>query len=192
MSEEMQGSGRSGEGLLAKFDNMKLKPKLLSGFGVVLALLALVSILGIVNFVSVSHEIDEYVELAEEATFAKDLEVKFLKIVTEVQHFVKTKNSDEAAMVTKHGAELTALVNKAKTTITDSEHLKLLGEIDHALKEYLHEFGQVSALVSAGSSGDAGKINDLLENQMPKMIQLIITDAEKLAHLIAEEEHHLK
>jgi len=180
------------DGLLAKFDNMKLKPKLLSGFGVVLALLALVSILGIVNFVSVGHEIDEYVELAEEATFAKDLEFKFLKIVTEVQHFVKTKNSDEAAMVTKHGAELTALVNKAKTTITDSEHLKLLGEIDHALKEYLHEFGQVSALVSAGSSGDAGKINDLLENQMPKMIQLIITDAEKLAHLIAEEEHHLK
>lgn len=159
MSEEMQGSGRSGEGLLAKFDNMKLKPKLLSGFGVVLALLALVSILGIVNFVSVSHEIDEYVELAEEATFAKDLEVKFLKIVTEVQHYVKTKDAKEAAEVKKHGTELTARVTGAKSSITDPAHVKLLDEIDRALKEYLHEFDQVSALVAAGNAGDAGKIN---------------------------------
>jgi len=192
MSETKSSPATAGDGLLAKFDNMKLKPKLLSGFGVVLVLLALVSILGIVNFVSVSHEIDEYVELADEATFAKDLEVKFLKIVTEVQHFAKTKDANEATEVKKHGDELAARVKQAESQISNPEHLKLLKEIDHALKEYMHEFDQVSALVAGGNAADAGEINDLLENQMPKMIALVITDAEKLAHLIAEEEHHLK
>ncbi|MBT6096057.1 MAG: HAMP domain-containing protein [Rhodospirillaceae bacterium] len=291
----------SGSGLLAKFDNLKLRPKLFTGFGIVLAVFLIVSVLAIYSFVLVGHEVEEYAELVQEATFAEEVEVKFLKVVNETQHFARTEDEAEAKTVIQLAKDLAAKIEKGKAGISDPEHLKLVDEIAHALDGYLREFESVAALVQehnhlvhdvlepngakvvedldkivqeAKSDGmadvavlagtvrehvllgqlqttrmiageekaaaaaeqefeltekafkalegalhtdserlaykesielfhayetafanvhaDEVKIRDLLEVKMPKMIAIVTGDAEKLARIIGEEEHHLK
>jgi methyl-accepting chemotaxis protein len=110
-------------------------------------ILILVSALGFVNFVLVGHEIEEYAELVEEATVVEELELKFLKLANKAAHFVATGDDHEAQVVVTHGKQLKAFLDKNKGHISDPTHLKLIEEIDHALKLYLDEFSQVSALV---------------------------------------------
>ncbi len=293
--------GESRQGFLAKFDDLKLKPKLFSGFGIVLAVFVVVSVLAVYSFITLGHEVDEYAHLVQEATFAEEVEVKFLKVVNEAQHFARTGDQTEAKTVIQHAKDLAVKIEKGKADISDPEHVKLVEEITHALAEYLHEFEEAAALVQehnhlvhdvlepngakvvedldkiveeakndgmadvaliagtvrehvllgqlqttrmiAGEEkaaaeaekefkltekafkvlggavhtdserqaytealdlfhayekafatvhADEGKIRDLLEVKMPKMIAIVTGDAEKLAKIIGEEEHHLK
>ena len=153
-------------------DNLKLRIKLLSGFAIVLVILIMVSALGFVNFVLVSHEIEEYGELVEEATLADEVELKFLKLVNKASHFVATGDDQEAQTVVIHGKELKAFIDKNKGHITDPKHLKLIEEIDHALKSYLDEFDQVSALVR--------EHNELLHNVLVPNGAKVVVDLDKI------------
>lgn len=56
---------------MSAFENLKLRVKLLSGFGVVLAILLIVSVLAFWNFLKLNHEIEEYAELVAEASLAE-------------------------------------------------------------------------------------------------------------------------
>jgi methyl-accepting chemotaxis protein len=168
-------------GLARTFNNMKLRAKLLSGFAVVLVILALVSGLSYVQFVNLNHEIDEYAELVEEAALVEGWEVKFLKLAVTTERFVATGDAKLATKAMSDGRKLLEGVKKEKAKITAPAHRKLVDEMEQALARYLDGVD-----AAAKSAGQAAIAKDRLD------VATVIVPMEALTKVIADEEHKLK
>jgi len=94
-----QGPNGSGDGASGNaLTNMKVKTKDFAGFTVVLTVLIAVSYFGYFGFVSVSHDVEKYSEMVEEAALIAKIEAEFSKLRTHAREYVNTgQEADDKA-----------------------------------------------------------------------------------------------
>ena len=128
-------------------NNLNIKAKLLAGFGSVVAIMAVVAILSYTNFVTVSHEIEELVKVADEAAEVAHIEAEFLKLRSHAREFASLGHEKDAKEVDKIAKELAPAIKKL---IEDVKHQpKILAKATHLNKEfniYIKDFEKAKVL----------------------------------------------
>lgn len=133
---------RSG-GLLG---NMQVKTKIFAGFGTVLVVLAAVASFGYFGFVAVSHDVDHYTEMVEEAALISHIEADFLKLRTHAREFANTGHEEDAKAVHEIEKKLQGMMVEAKKHLVDPQHLGKLEEMQHELGIYIKDFAHAEEL----------------------------------------------
>lgn len=138
----MQSTAKSG-GFIS---NLKVKTKVFAGFFVVLAVLIAVSAFGYFGFVTVSHDVDEYTEMVEEAALISHIEADFLKLRTHAREFANTGREADAKAVHELEASLVPMMGEAKNHLTDPAHIAEIEEMQAALDVYIKDFAKAEVL----------------------------------------------
>jgi len=143
-SNDMPSAKQSMMGFL---NNMRLRARVLSGFGVVLAIMVVISVVSFIQFSTVNHEVEQFAELAGEVQLIEKVEIDFLKLVSIAQHFALTKDekdAEKASLATKKILKELATLGER---LRSEKHRKVLKEMIEATKEYGHEFEQLVKMV---------------------------------------------
>ena len=131
------------------FLNLKVKTKIFSGFAVVLAVLIAVSAFGYNGFVSVSHDIDEYTEMVEEASLIARIEAQFLKLRSHAREFSNTGHEDDAKAVHDIEGQLYPMMDEAMKHLKEPAHIAEMERIRAALDTYIKDFAKAEGLERA-------------------------------------------
>jgi len=140
-------------------NNLKVKVKILMGFGLVLAILAGLSGFGYFAFVSVGHEVDIYAENVEEAAILNEIESTFMKVRLRANKYVADGDEKDARALEQLAEELSPLMAKAEEIISEPERKKELIELTHDVKLYVEDFLKLETL----ETDFKDQINDVLE-----------------------------
>lgn len=144
MADRSQGTFKVNKNSGNLFSNMKLRPKLLSGFSVVIGIFVLVLALAYSHFVKIGHEVEEMETAAEELAMAANIELKFLKMSRAARAFVQKGDQKSEEATRKYQLETAAAIEKAEAEIKIEDHLILVSEIRAAFNGYISGFDVVT------------------------------------------------
>jgi methyl-accepting chemotaxis protein len=139
-------TSRQGHGLLQAFGNMKVRTKILAGFGCVLAVLATVSAAGYVGFTRVAHEVERYITAVDIASDAQAIEGDLAELLRHIDVFVRTGDAAEAEQAIEHESRLHEEIAHAATLVDSPEEKEALDRIAAELAILTAEFERVQEL----------------------------------------------
>ena len=87
------------DGIAGVLSSMKIKFKILSGFLMILTIMAVIAGFGYFGFVRIGHDIEQYGEYVEEASLIGRIETEFLKLRNYARQFTQDVNEQAAAKV---------------------------------------------------------------------------------------------
>ncbi|MGB0683334.1 MAG: HAMP domain-containing methyl-accepting chemotaxis protein [Magnetovibrionaceae bacterium] len=126
--------------------DLKVKTRILAGFGLILGVLIVVSIFGYVGFVAVSEDVEEYAYHVEEAALISHIETEFLKLRTHAREYANTGHEADAEAVHQLSKVLDGLLAKAKAFVKDPKHLEELDRLIDAQAIYTKDFALAEEL----------------------------------------------
>ncbi|NVJ91726.1 MAG: HAMP domain-containing protein [Methylocystaceae bacterium] len=128
------------------FSNLRLRTKLISGFTVVLVLMAIALTLAYKQFKIVSHEVQEYVHIVEGASKASHIEKRFLALRMHAREYALSAKIEDANAVHEIGQKLSEELKQAIKVETNLDHLDLLKVMQRETEKYLTSFSKVETL----------------------------------------------
>jgi len=129
------------------FKNLQLGLKIGLGFLVVLILLSIVLCMSVFSLQQSEEGSDQYRELVSDTNLANQLQVDMLKISLNVKNFMITQNDSDIKEYEAAIAEITAVLNTAKTQIDNTERAALITEINASISQYKKGFVEVVGLI---------------------------------------------
>ncbi|HWA45806.1 MAG TPA: methyl-accepting chemotaxis protein [Hypericibacter adhaerens] len=165
-------------GLLATFANMKVKTKVLSGFGLVLLLLATVSGISFMGFSSIGTQFGEYIGAVNIVDDASNIERDVVKLRRNIDVYVGTRDTNAAKDAGDVEKKLQAEIETGQQHSSDDTQKKAFGDVSSKLSEIIASFGKVEELeaervkIASDVLDVAGpKVSDGLEALMQKATQ---------------------
>ncbi|WP_148259223.1 HAMP domain-containing methyl-accepting chemotaxis protein [Polymorphum gilvum] len=131
---------------LGFFTNMRLKYKILSGFAVVLAILAGMSAYSFVTFLDTSGQVGSYKANVAAATAMAEVEAEFLRLEAAVREYSASSKAELADVAQGELAKLDALMTEAEKTIFDDSWRGLFEEAKQAVAVYTKDFRETRHL----------------------------------------------
>lgn len=148
---------------------MKLRAKVLMGFGSVILLLLIVSVVSFVALRGASRGFSDYENFANDTNLAGRIQANMLMIRINVLAFLD-KGTDKYVEGYKEYKEITdGFVDEAKTAIENPERRKLIDKSDVAIIDYGNSFTRVVELTRERDS----IVNITLNVQGPEMEKLL-------------------
>ncbi|MEQ9639215.1 MAG: methyl-accepting chemotaxis protein [Alphaproteobacteria bacterium] len=187
---------RNATGFFQAVTDLKIRVKILGGFGLVLAILLSVSAFGFFGFVTVGHEVEEFAETAEEAAITARIESAFLKLNVHAREFAHTGDAQQATKVREISTQLDALMTQALDHLADESHRADIEKMQSALAIYMKDFDKAEALDQEFRS----LVNDKLEPNGIKIVEDLDEiveearregNAEAVTRAVAVREHAL-
>jgi methyl-accepting chemotaxis protein len=133
-------------GLMATLGNLKVKTKVLSGFALVLLLLAAVSAISFLGFSSISGQFGEYNEAVGIAADAGEIERDVVKLRRDIDNYVGTHDASAAEDATEVEKKLQAEIETGQMHALDEEQKKSFEDVGATLSGIIANFGKVEEL----------------------------------------------
>ena len=158
--------------------NMTLRTKLIAGFSVVLALLAVVALVGFRALNTASHGFTQYREMATDANLAGRLQANMLMVRMNVKDFIITGSDKDKQQFNEYMEKVEGFVKTAQVEINDPGRAAKIDSVDEE-----HELYQQAFLKVIGMRDQRNKmVNDTLNVNGPLMentLTEIMESAEK-------------
>lgn len=122
---------------------MKLKTKIISGFGFTLFLIVLIGIIAIIQFKSASNGFSEYRGLARDTNLAGRLQANMLMVRMNVKDFLITGSNKDITEYDTYLEVMNGFLEESQIEIQKPERAELIDEVDDKLALYEEEFSQV-------------------------------------------------
>ncbi|MBX2829658.1 MAG: HAMP domain-containing protein [Rhodospirillales bacterium] len=176
--------------------NLRVRTKILTGFGFVLVVLISALAFAYYSFVQVSHDVDEYAIHVEEASLVAQIESKFLRFSAHAREFANTGHQEEADKVFNLGKEISPLLVEAETRFLSDEHRDRIKHIADAFDRFMVSFVEAKKLSDRYHA-------DIIERMEPDGIKVVADldqivahagergDIEMLKKAVAAREHAL-
>ena len=133
-------------GLMASLANMKVKTKVLSGFALVLLLLAGVSAISLMGFTSISSQFGDYSEAVGVAADAGEIERDVVKLRRNIDNYVGTRDSTAAKDAAEVEKKLQEEIDVGLKHAVDETQKKAFEEVGATLSTIIGNFGKVEEL----------------------------------------------
>ena len=141
--------------------DIRISHKINTGFGVVLALLTFVGIMGFASLDSADGNFQIYRGIARETNGIGQIQAGILMTRIESKTFLATGAEKDRKTVEESGHRADAVVKDMTTEIHDPAQRELIGSIDRDLDRYVETFAKVAPLRL--------KEEDLLDNHLNKV-----------------------
>ncbi|MBT3904515.1 MAG: methyl-accepting chemotaxis protein [Rhodospirillaceae bacterium] len=128
-------------------NDLPIKAKLFVGFGIVIAIMGVMSVLSYSNFVTVGHEVEELTKIADEAAEVAHIEAEFLKLRAHAREFANLGHDKDAKAVAKIAKTLAPLIKKLIDEVKSNP--QVFAKATHLKKEfdiYIKDFEKAKAL----------------------------------------------
>ncbi|WP_170310279.1 methyl-accepting chemotaxis protein [Thalassospira povalilytica] len=161
--------------MIAAFNNLKISAKVFGGFGVILVLLAGVSMIGVLSIGSVGDDFVRYRQVALQSNQAGRVQANLLEARVAVKDYLLTGNAQSAQRVKDRLAATSALNDELAALLTEDdrkEDARLAGE---NLKIYSEAFDRLVAL----PTGDPARA-DIVTNTLDRIGPIVAKELEEL------------
>ena len=125
--------------------NLSIRIKILAGFGLVLAILAIVAANSYFSFTGVASDVSAYSNAAEEASISAKIETNFLKVRMEIREYANTGAEEHVKAIDALVPKLQKELDEARTVVVSPEHGAKVAEITKAFGEYMSLFTRMRA-----------------------------------------------
>ena len=166
------------------FKKASLRMKLMSGFGVVAMLLALLGGIAWYAMSTASGGFDDYRAMARDTNVAGRVQANFLKIRVCLKDFLRTSDKKNLVSISEDMKTTKELVGQAKTQITNQERLALITKIDQnidayttALTQFTENDTKENELVEKGLN----VLGPAMEKDLTQILSTANTDADATA-----------
>lgn len=129
------------------FRDLKLGKKIGLGFGVVLVLLSGVLAISLNTLNNTGDGLNKYRSLARETNLSGELQANMLMMRMNVKNFIISRDISSAQHYNEYVNKMHAILDDAKTRITDKERALIIQSIQSSVVDYEETFNQVVDLV---------------------------------------------
>ena len=147
------------------FSNARISTKILTGFGVVVILLVIISTVSLVNLVSADKHFRDYRALARQTNVDGRVQANMLMTRIFAKNFVIEASDDNVKGVEKRAQATLEMIAQASELTSDSGYKLLIGNLDRELNDYISHFKAVTAKQAQRDE----LVNDRLNVVGPKM-----------------------
>jgi methyl-accepting chemotaxis protein len=165
-------------GLRARWNNLKVRTKILLGFLIVLSLFAIVSATSYRSLVNISTQIGSYTQIVEVLATARGADRAFAEVRRHAREFAATGDAAEAKAVATAEKDTRAAIMSGLEQTKNAERRKRLQHMQEMLDSYVADFGRVVELRTSQTK----LINDVMDPSGLRARQ----DLEELATKAAE------
>lgn len=158
--------------------NLRVRTKILTGFGFVLTVLIAALAFAYYSFVQVSYDVDEYAIHVEEASLVAQIESRFLRFSGHAREFANTGHQEEADKVFDLGREISPLLAEAETRFLSDEHRERIKHIADAFDRFMASFIEAKKLSDRYHA-------DIIERLEPDGIK-VVADLDEIVEHAAE------
>lgn len=113
-----------------------ISSQLLMGFGAVVVVGGIAGTIAITSIVTISHEFEQYEDMASDALLASELNSDMAKVLLNTREYLATRSEDDLQSSRAYLKEVTDGVAHAKTEIDNPARRALVEKIDSELKVY--------------------------------------------------------
>jgi len=179
------------------FGSIKVRTRILLGFGAVLAVLLIISALGYKQFMGLGHNVDSLAVDVEKFSQISRIETEFLKLQMHARDFANKGLEASAKKVVEIAKELFPLIDEFTGTLKEGDQRKQVKNIRAALSLYLEDFGKAKVL----EEDYKALVRDHLDPNGARLIedldQLLIEaaaegNADAVIYITTAREHALK
>jgi methyl-accepting chemotaxis protein len=128
------------DGIAGVLSSMKIKFKILSGFLMILTIMAVIAGFGYFGFVRIGHDIEQYGEYVEEASLIGEIETEFLKLRNYARQFTQDGNEKDAEKVAELEKEIRPMIKTAFENLKKAEHREEMKAPEDAFNVYMKDF----------------------------------------------------
>ncbi|MBN2719092.1 MAG: HAMP domain-containing protein, partial [Deltaproteobacteria bacterium] len=127
-------------------DNLSIGKKIGGGFGICIALMAILATVSWFGFGAAETGFTDYREIARDNVLMGRVQANLLEARLQVKNFIQTSSDDSVAKFNERFDDTQEFVTEAKETIQNPERATLVTQMDTQLGEYKTAFEQVVAL----------------------------------------------
>jgi len=164
----------------------KIAPKVFGGFGIVLLLLVLMSVLAVASLSSADDDFTRYRATALQSNQAGRVQANLLEARVAVKDFLLSGKQASKDTVSSRLQSAIDLNNELATMIDEPARREVAVSADAALKEYLETFNKVAAMDASDAGRDA-----LVSGALDRIGPVIAQNLEKLKLEIKAEQDQL-
>lgn len=170
------------------FDNQSIKKKILYGFGAVLILLTVVSILSFTTISTASSGFEEYRSTAINTNIVGRVQSNLLTARLDGKNFIQTSNVRFADEFAINFALTEKFAKEAYDKISDPKRKEMMGKVVKNLDDYENGFNQVVELVQTRNDlvYDLGELgNEIIDEELiPRMNNGSSNAGNGVAHML--------
>jgi len=122
---------------------MKLSTRLILGFGAVVLLLLIISVVSFISIRSIVSDFDRYEKLAEDANLAGRVQANLLKSRLDVKDFLMTRKDEHVTEFKKNFKATKGFLDEMKGRIKNPERKKKVNEMDSIIGSYETAFDEI-------------------------------------------------
>ncbi len=146
VTDSLKSTGKNARGIFGFMNDLKISTRVYGGFGIVLALLALVGGLSIFALGSADGTFSEYRSLARQANAVNHVQAKLLLTRINVKDFIINKSDAAADKVHLYVDETIELIEEALLLVSDPERQASLKHMEEEMAAYEGHFDHVIEL----------------------------------------------
>ena len=179
--EIVQSQGNSGNFI----SNMKVKTKIFTGFGLVLAILAFMAGNAYRELVVINQDFVHYVEVAADTQLVVSVDRNFTDMRRNVMLYAERGDAQYSEQVQQLGKKVIDDLDVILSHITREEDIKLLQHAQQELRDYLENFKDITRLRGLVGSYDEGLIKSVSDagRGIEDRIKAIV-DNDLVAHIL--------
>ncbi len=188
VTSSLKSVGSNSGGVLGFMNNMKISTRVFGGFGIVLALLALVGGLSIFALDDAEGTFTEYRSLARQANAVGRVQANLLMTRLNVKDFIITKSEKDRDEVYGYADKTISLIVEAEKLVEDPDRIALLDSMKDEMAEYRGHFDTVIALNNKRNeivSGVLDQTGPKIERELTQIMQSAYADGDAEAAFLA-------
>jgi CHASE3 domain sensor protein/HAMP domain-containing protein len=139
--------------------NIKIPTKIFCGFGIIIALMLIATVLGSISLTGANADFDEYRALARQTNAVSRIQTNMLLTRIYAKNFVISADKSNIAMVHGRARKTTEAVAKANKLAENPAYKKTIDELDGELHHYMDEFTRVTDLQAERNNLVLQKLN---------------------------------
>ncbi len=130
--------------------NLKIGPKILAGYMVVLILMTAVGGISLVRLGSLNNTVQNLTNnLATDLKLTNDIESQILAVRIYANRYIRTESADDLSRYKQEEAALNNALFYAESAITKPERVEMLNQIKAKWSQYSQDFNEITELVQA-------------------------------------------
>lgn len=124
--------------------NIKISKKVFGGFGVVLALLLLISTVAFVNMYMTEDNLTRYRSLALQTNGSGRVQANLLEARLQAKNYIISASQENIDKVKERANKTLELIESLRTRVANPEKKKIVNDSEKAMRDYLKAFDEVT------------------------------------------------
>ena len=162
-------------------NRINISTKVFLGFGIILVLLLLISVVNLVSLVGADRNFKAYRALARQTNTDGRVQANMLMTRLGAKDFVISKSRDNIDAVKARAEKTIEMIAEARTLTTDSGYLLIIESLDEELHDYLTHFEKVTEMQAERDEIVFGTLNVVgpkMEKNLTRVMASAFTDGD--------------